>query len=107
MNKVTITTKDGKKVIAKTKFNPFVKFNQVGYCFIFTYKDNEFLKQFYHGEKGIIIGSEKYKEIRPLEKQYANHYLHELLGANVQTTKIDGRTKEAKNLPCYTIDMLI
>lgn len=39
MNKVTITTKNGKKVIAKTKFNPFVKFNQVGYCFILTHRE--------------------------------------------------------------------
>ena len=107
MNKVTITTKNGKKVIAKTKFNPFVKFNQVGYCFILTYRDNEFLKQFYHGERGIITGSENYKEICSLEKQYANNYLHELLGTNIHTTKIDGRTKEAKKLPYYTIDMLI
>lgn len=107
MKKLFITTKDGKNIIAKTKFNPFTEFRTVGYCFILRHKDNEFLKQFYHGSNGIILGSEKYKEICLLEKQYAKDYLHELLSANIQVANLDGRTKEAKNLPYYSIDMLI
>lgn len=107
MKKLIITTKDGKSIIAKTKFDYLVKFCHVSYCFILRHKDNEFLKQFYHGEKGIITSSEKYKEICKLEKHYTNNYLHDLLGANIQSFNLDGRTKEAKKLPYYTIDMLI
>lgn len=107
MNKIIITTKNGNNIIAKSKDNPFVKFSNVGYSFILRNKENEFLNKFYHGENGIILGSEKCKEISRLKKQYSNDYLHDLLGANIQVLKIDGRTKESKNLPYYRIDMLL
>lgn len=107
MNKVIIKTCNGREIVAKTKFDTNVLFKHVGYCFIIRHKDDHFLRQFYHGENGIITNSDIYKQIEFLEKKYGNMPLHELLGAHIYTVPIDGRKKEAKRLPFYKVDMLL
>lgn len=107
MKKVIITTCNGKEIVAKTKSDANVLFSQVGYEFIIRHKDNSFLRKFYHGENGIITNSKRYTQIESLKKEYGDKPLHELLGAHIYTVPIDGRKKEAKKLPYYTVDMLL
>lgn len=107
MNKVIITTCIGSEIVAKTKYDINVLFKHVPYCFIIRHKDNNFLRNFYHGEKGVNLESDTYKRIHEIEKKYANYQLHKLLGAKLYTVPMDGRKKEARKLPYYTIDMLL
>lgn len=106
MKKVIITTCTGKTLVAKTKSDANVLFRQVGYEFVIRNKNNCFLGKFYHGENGIITNSERYTQINSLKKEYGNKPLHELLGAKIHTVPMDGRKREAKKLPYYTVDML-
>ena len=80
MKKVIITTCSGKELVAKTKVSENVLFNHIGYDFITRHKDNPFLSQFYHGEKGIVTESVRYRRIEELKKKYYNKPIHELLG---------------------------
>lgn len=106
MKKVIITTCSGKELIAKTKGDANVLFNHIGYEFIIRHKDNPFLSQFYHGEKGIVTNSAKYRQIEDLKKRYSKKPLHELLGAKIYTVPMDGRKREAKKLTYYSVNML-
>lgn len=84
MNKVVILRNDGTTVIAKTKGSPCLKVSQVSYWFLFTH-----------------FGPRAFK------KENETKYIHDLVGASMYTVPIDGRTKEAKSLPWYSVRMLI
>lgn len=74
----------------------------ISYHFICMHRNHPFFKQLYHGPKGIYIGSERYKEIEALE----NTPMHELLDITIEETPLDGRTRYAKQLPVYNVDVL-
>lgn len=83
-----------------------ITYNHITYHFICRHKDHPFFKQFYHGPKGIYIGSERYKEIEALEKPIWNTPIHELLELTITETPLDGRTRYAKQLPVYNVGVL-
>lgn len=74
--------------------------------FICMHRNHPFFKQLYHGPKDIYIGSERYKEIEALEKSIWNTPMHELLDITIEETPLDGRTRYAKQLPVYNVDVL-
>lgn len=98
MYKVVVTTEKGNVRFFKSKTNKEIIFFQVPYSFILRHKRHPVLSNFYHGEKGAIIGSETYNRIMALEKKYAKYNLAALL---------DGRTKKAKKLRFFSINDLI
>lgn len=78
-----------------------------GYCFIIRHKEHPVFNQFYYGGKGIIMGTERWKQVRNLEKQYAKVPVSDMVGAKVEFFPLDGRTKKAKRLPWFNVDCLI
>lgn len=74
----------------------------ITYHLICRHKDHPFFKQFYHGPKD----SPRYKEIEALEKPIWNTPIHELLELTITETPLDGRTRYAKQLPVYNVDVL-
>ena len=107
MKKVIITTSSGKVLTCKTKGDAYVLLKHIGYDFIARNKHNRFLSQLYYGEKGVITDTVKAKQVEGLKKRYENKPVHELLGAEIYTVPMDGRKREAKELPFYTVDMLL
>lgn len=53
------------------------------------------------------MGTEKWKQVRNLEKQYAKVPVSDMVGAKVEFFPLDGRTKKAKCLPWFNVDCLI
>lgn len=96
-------SKTGSQYICKSA-SKTVKY--ISYCFICRHKDHPFFKQFYHGSKGVCIGSERYKEIEVLKERIMNTPMHKLLGLTITETPLDGRTRYAKQLPVYNTDVL-
>lgn len=107
MYKVIVTTSKGKTSVYKTKRSCDVLFGETGYCFILRHKEHPVLNQFYYGGKGIIMGTERWKQVRNLEKQYAKVPVSDMVGAKVEFFPIDGRTKKARKLSYYTVDCLM
>lgn len=107
MNRVVLTRKDGSVIVAKCKGTADVKFSYVSYCFILRHKENEVLKQFYHGPNGILLGSDTCKRIADLEKKYADCLVSDMLGTKVEVFPMDGRTRKARRLPWFSVDMLV
>ena len=101
-------SKTGSQYIYKSasKTVKYIAYKHISYHFICRHKDHPFFKQLYHGPKGIYIGSERYKEIEPLEKRIMNTPIHELLCITIEETHLDGRTRYAKQLPLYNTDVL-
>lgn len=93
MYKVVVTTATGKTSFYKTKRSTDVLFGETGYCFILRHKEHPVFNQFYYGGKGIIMGTERWKQVRNLEKQYAKVPVSDMVGAKVEFFPIDGRTK--------------
>lgn len=107
MYKVVVTTATGKTSFYKTKRSTDVLFGETGYCFILRHKEHPVFNQFYYGGKGIIMGTEGWKQVRNLEKQYAKVPVSDMVGAKVEFFPLDGRTKKARKLSYYTVDCLI
>lgn len=107
MYKVVITTQDGRTIYCKAKNTRTIIFAQLPYSFIVKHNDHPFLGQFYYGEKGINPYSEAYVRIQQLEKQYLLSSVPKLLGAKVEYFPMDGRSKKAKELPYFNLDMCI
>mgnify|MGYP000035817288 FL=1 len=107
MYKVVITTQDGRTIYCKAKNTRTIIFAQLPYSFIVKHNDHPFLGQFYYGEKGINPYSEAYVRIQQLEKQYLLSSVPKLLGAKVEYFPMDGRSKKAKELPYFHLDMCI
>lgn len=107
MYKVIITTQDGRTIYCKAKNTRTIIFAQLPYSFIVKHNDHPFLGQFYYGEKGINPYSEAYVRIQQLEKQCLLSSVPKLLGAKVEYFPMDGRSKEAKELPYFHLDMCI
>lgn len=87
MIQVTVkNSKTGSQYICKSARRTVknITYNHITYHLICRHKDHPFFKQFYHGPKGIYIDSPRYKEIEAL----------------------DGRTRYAKQLPVYNVDVL-
>ena len=106
MFKVTLTTSNGLTATFKSNTNKNILFGHIGYCFIVDHKDNEFLKQFFHGPTGVQMGSSTYKRIAKLEKKYARSYVSDLLGMSVSFERFDGRTSYAKTLHYFNVESL-
>ena len=107
MYKVVVTTEKGNVKFFKSKTDKGIIFFQVPYSFILRHKRHPVLSNFYHGEKGAIIGSETYNRIMALERKYAKYSLAALLGAKIEYFPLDGRTKKAKKLRFFSINDLI
>lgn len=107
MYKVVITTQDGRTIYCKAKNTRTIIFAQLPYSFIVKHNDHPFLGQFYYGEKGINPYSEAYVRIQQLEKQHLLSSVTNLLGAKVEYYPMDGRSKKAKKLPYFHLDMCI
>ena len=107
MYKVVITTQDGRTIYCKAKNTRTIIFAQLPYSFIVKHNDHPFLGQFYYGEKGINPYSEAYVRIQQLEKQYLLSSVPKLLGAKVEYFPMDGRSKKAKELSYFHLDMCI
>lgn len=101
-------SKTGSQYICKStsKTVKDIAYKHIGYHLICRHKDHPFFKQLYHGPKGIYIGSERYKEIEALEKRIWNTSMPELLDITIEETNLDGRTRYAKQLPVYSVDVL-
>ena len=91
----------------KAKNTRTIIFAQLPYSFIVKHNDHPFLGQFYYGEKGINPYSEAYVRIQQLEKQHLLSSVTNLLGAKVEYYPMDGRSKKAKKLPYFNLDMCI
>lgn len=100
--------KTGKRYICKSysETTKDITYYHITYSCILRHKDHPFFKQFYHGPKGIYIDSPRYKEIEALEKSIWNTPIHELLELTITETPLDGRTRYAKQLPVYNVDVL-
>lgn len=104
MIQVTVkNSKTGSQYICKSARRTV---KNITYHLICRHKDHPFFKQFYHGPKGIYIDSPRYKEIEALEKPIWNTPIHELLEPTITETPLDGRTRYAKQLPVYNVDVL-
>lgn len=104
MIQVTVkNSKTGSQYICKSARRTV---KNITYHLICRHKDHPFFKQFYHGPKGIYIDSPRYKEIEALEKPIWNTPIHELLELTITKTPLDGRTRYAKRLPVYNVDVL-
>lgn len=101
-------SKTGSQYICKSasKTVKDTAYKHISYHFVCRHKDHPFFKQFYHGPNGIQTGSERYKEIEALEKSIYNTPIHELLELTITETPLDGRTRYAKQLPVYNVDIL-
>lgn len=101
-------SKTGSQYICKSasKTVKDIAYKHISYHFICRHKDHPFFKQLYHGPKGIYIGSERYKEIEALKKSIWNIPIHELLDITIEETNLDGRTRYAKQLPVYSVNVL-
>lgn len=101
-------SKTGKRYICKSyrETTKDITYYHITYSCILRHKDHPFFKQFYHGPNGMQIGSERYKEIEALEKSIYNTPIHELLELTITETPLDGRTRYAKQLPVYNVDVL-
>lgn len=106
IKKVIITTCSGKVLTCKTKGDAYVLLKHIGYDFIVCNKHNRFLSQLYYGKKGVVTDTVKAKQVEEFLKKYGNKPVHELLGAKIYIEPMDGRKKEAKKLPFYTVGML-
>lgn len=110
MIQVTVkNSKTGSQYICKSasKTVKDISYKHISYYFICRYRNHPFFKQFYHGPNGIQIGSKRYKEIEALEKSIRNTPIHELLELiTITETPLDGRTRYAKQLPVYNVDVL-
>lgn len=107
MYKVVVTTAKGNVKFFKSKTNKEIKFFQVPYSFILRHKNYPSLLNFYHGEKGVIIGSETYNKIVALGRKCAKYNLAPMLGAKIEYFPLDGRTKKAKKLNFFKMDDLV
>lgn len=85
--------KTGKSYICKS-YSETIK--GITYSYILRHKDHPFFKQFYHGPK----------EIEALEKPIWNTPIYKLLELTITETPLDGRTRYAKQLPVYNMDVL-
>lgn len=104
MIQVTVkNSKTGSQYICKSARRTV---KNITYHLICRHKDHPFFKQLYHGPKGIYIDSPRYKEIEALEKPIWNTPIHELLELTITETPLDGRTRYAKQLPVYNVDVL-
>lgn len=56
--------------------------------------------------KELQIDSPRYKEIEALEKPIWNTPIYKLLELTITETPLDGRTRYAKQLPVYNVDVL-
>lgn len=94
MIQITVkNSKTGSQYICKSA-SKTVKY--ISYHFVCRHKDHPFFKQFYHGPK----------EIEALEKPIWNTPIYKLLELTITETPLDGRTRYAKQLPVYNVDVL-
>lgn len=81
-------SKTGSRYICKSasKTVKDIAYKHISYCLVCRHKDHPFFKQFYHGSKGVCIGSERYKEIEVLKERIMNTPMHKLLGLTITET---------------------
>ena len=106
MYEIIIQKYDGQIIRAKSySRNPDVRLNDIAYCVVCHHPAHKILRNMYHGPEGIKIGSKRYKEIEDWLKENGHKWLSECLGNIIRIRLIDGRSRDARHLPWYHIDM--
>jgi hypothetical protein len=100
-------SKTGSQYICKTasKTVKDIAYKHISYHFVCRHKDHPFFKQLYHGPKGIYRFGTVQGNRSP-KKSIWNTPMHELLDITIEETPLDGRTRYAKQLPVYNVDVL-
>ena len=109
---LAITTKNGVKKLAKTKSLKCIdtRLLNVPYTFVLRHKADPRIKPMYYGPNGIVPGSKEAASVSLFLKQYGNNTLVAWLGAKIEAygnVTYDGRGRNIKSIPYYSIDMLI
>ena len=109
---LAITTKNGVKKLAKTKSLKCIDMRllNVPYTFVLRYKADPHIKPMYYGPNGIVPGSREAASVSLFLKQHGNNTLAAWLGAKIEAygnVAYDGRGRNIKSIPYYSIDMLI
>lgn len=108
MIQVTVkNSKTGSQYICKSARRTVknITYNHITYHLICRHKDHPFFKQFYHGPKGIYRFTTIQGNRSP-RKPIWNTPICELLELTITETPLDGRTRYAKQLPVYNVDVL-
>lgn len=101
MIQVTVkNSKTGSQYICKSASKTIkdIAYKHISYHFTCMHRNHPFFT--------ILSRSERYKEIEALEKSIRNTPIHELLELTITETPLDGRTRYAKQLPVYNVDVL-
>ena len=109
---LAITTKNGVKKLAKTKSLKCIDIRllNVPYAFVLRHKADPRIKPMYCGPRGIVSGSEEAAAVKQFLLQHGNDTLATWLGAKIEAygnITYDGRGRNIKSIPYYSIDMLI
>ena len=106
MYEIIIQKYNGQVIRAKSySRNPDVRLRDIAYCVVCHHPAHKILRNMYHGPEGIKIRSKRYKEVEDWLTVNGYKWLSKCLGNIINIREIDGRSRDAKHLPWYHIDM--